>query len=87
MTTQLTGEDVAQLRRERKDKEINQARLDGRLDILLGVPRDTVALHEKARSIQQLTEDDVSKLFKNKDYELIVAANEAGRITYTPKGN
>lgn len=83
MTNQLTEEDVARLMRERQYQEVEQARLDGRLDTLQGVPSEIVALQEKAKGNEQLTRDDVRKLLALNKHELIIAADSAGRITYT----
>ena len=85
MSTQLTEEDLARLMRERKYEEVEQARLDGRLDTLQGVPSEIVALQEKAKGTEQLTRDDVRRLLELNNHELIVAADKAGRITYTER--
>ena len=85
MSNQLTEEDLARLMRERKYEEVEQARLDGRLDTLQGVPSDIVALQEKAKGTAQLTREDVRKLLELKKHDLIVAADKAGRITYTER--
>ena len=82
METQLTAEDVKQMRLERRDAEIVQAHTDGRLDELLGVSSATTALHEKVRGTEQLTRADVKALYALREYESIVEADASGRITY-----
>ena len=85
METQLTAEDVRQMRLERRDAEIVTAHNEGRLDELLGVSSATTALYEKVRGTEQLTKQDVKALYALREFSTIVAADAAGRINYEEK--
>lgn len=73
MNDQLTAEDVSRLYAARRYDEIEQARLDGRLNVLMGgtPPLDTD---------RQLTEADVKRLYAGRAYDQIETARQQGRL-------
>lgn len=61
--------------------EIVAAKHAGRLDLLLGVPADDVAVLDRARhGSDPLETTDVQRLLQLGAHHLIVAARESGRI-------
>jgi hypothetical protein len=86
MTHQLTTDDLSRLTKERKYHEIEQARMDGRLDRVLGVPEEQIALLDNARS-GTIDAADAAALNRLGRHDLVDAAREAGRITYPTQEN
>ena len=78
--TQLTTEDVKKLYAERRYDEIEAARKEGRLGLVLGQDPADVALLERARGTGPLTADDVHELTRLGEHQLIVNANRDGRL-------
>ncbi len=74
-TTQLTQADVDRMRREGRNADIVQAKNDGRLNELFGLPAPIDIAGER-----QLTEGDVQQLYDEGRYEDIIAARDAGRL-------
>jgi len=80
--TQLTAEDVKKLYAEKKYDEIEAARRDGRLGVVLGQDPAEVSLLERARGTGPLTAADVHGLSELGEHELIDQARRSGRLTY-----
>ena len=78
---QLTSADVSRLTKERKYDEIEAARQDGRLALLLGTPQEEVDLIAKALT-ERIDLADVQALTAIGRPDLINAAREADRINY-----
>lgn len=76
---QLTRADLARMTPD----QIENARTAGRLDTLLGVPRDEHDALAAARSEGLLTLEHVHTLARIGRHDDIEAARAAGRITYT----
>jgi len=62
--------------------QIDQAHRAGRLDALMGVPADDVAVLDKARTGQTLTLSDVAHLARLGRPDLIDEAERTQRITH-----
>lgn len=78
-TTQLTEDDLKTMTPD----AIDDARLAGRCDALLGVPPEDVALLDRARhGTDPLNDTDVERLSALGRHELILTAAAADRITY-----
>lgn len=74
---QLTEEDL----RAMTPEAINEARLAGRCDALLGVPAEDVALLDRARhGTDPLDHTDLERLSALGKHDLILAAAAADRI-------
>lgn len=81
MSTQLTADQVHQMYRERRYEEIDAARTEGRLALVLGTPPEEVALIDRAE-FSTLTRADVQALAALNRHDLIETARTAGRIQY-----
>jgi hypothetical protein len=77
MTAQITRDDLKSM----TPQEIEQARVDGRLDRILGLPEDEIEAKTRARGNAPLTTEDVKILSRYRHHDLITAAHTAGRIT------
>ncbi len=60
--------------------EIDTARAEGRLNVLLGMNPADAALLDKTRTTDPLTAGDVDRLYSLRKFDLIAQANEAGRL-------
>jgi hypothetical protein len=85
VTAQLTAADLTRLTAERKHNEIEQARTEGRLDALLGVPPEQIALLDRARN-GRVDVTDVQALAALRRHDLIDEARATDRITYDDSG-
>jgi hypothetical protein len=79
--SQFTAADLATM----DPDQINAARMAGRLDRLLGVPDEQIALLSRART-GRIDVDDIRALGAINRHDLINDAREAGRITYPTQG-
>ena len=73
MTNQLTAEDVSRMYAAKDYAGIEQARLAGQLNVLMGgtPPPDPTG---------QLTEADVKRLYAERAYDAIETARQQGRL-------
>ncbi len=78
---QLSDDDVHRLYQEKRFNEIAAAQAEGRLDRLLGVPDEDIALVDYARW-GELDADDIRDLTALRRPDLIEAARIDGRIDY-----
>lgn len=76
MTDQLTDADLEHMAPD----DIVQAKADGRLDTLLGIPQDEHDVIAKARAGERLDLDDVANLARLGHPELVAAARAANLI-------
>ncbi len=74
MTDQMTAADVKRLYRERRHAEIEAARLDGRLDVLLGIER------HRPPVTGQWDATDIAALFDAGRHDEITTARAAGQL-------
>lgn len=74
--TQLCRGDLAGMTPE----QIVEAKADGRINDLLGIPPEETALIARARD-GQITPADVKALYALRQYDLIADAQAAGRVT------
>lgn len=72
---QLTEQDVNRLAKEGRHDRIEAARLDGRLDTLLGIER------HRPPAEGQWTADDLTAMYKAGRHGEINAARDAGQLT------
>lgn len=78
---QLTEADVKRLFAERKFDEIEAARAEGRLDLVLGVPPAQVAALERGRNGTP-TAEDITTLSRMGRHDLIDEARRDGRLDH-----
>ena len=86
MSNQLDHMELELMRRQGRNDEIEQARKDGRLARLLGVPEADIDLLERARGNGRLSTDDLQRLLKLKEYDVITRANAEDRIDTNNEG-
>ncbi len=74
---QITAEQLTALTKARRHNEIEQLRIDGRLDNLLGVEHHP----DDARPGEQIGREQVRRMFAARRFEEIEAARQAGLLT------
>jgi hypothetical protein len=79
MGTQLDRAEVRRLYAEEKYDEIERARTEGLLDVLLGVHSDDIALLDRAKT-GRLGRDDIVRLSGIGRHDLVEMARVDGRI-------
>jgi hypothetical protein len=79
---QVTLTDLEQMYAAKKYDQIEQARLDGRLNTIMGVPQPEREALEHAQSGGNLSAAQVHELYSARRYDVIEQAAREGRIIY-----